>query len=105
MFVFGVQVYDVTLLAVSVTLPVSPMHTSVVFALNETLGNGSTFTTTVSCEEQPKPAVPTTVYVVVADGEAETVPPVVCTKPFEGVHVKFAAPTAVSVADTVLQIE
>src|SRR5687768_10116867 len=100
--VFGFQVYEVTLLAVRVMSAVSPTQTSMTVAFNDTLGNGNTLTATVSCDEQPCPAVPMTVYVVLTVGEAETEAPVVVVKPVEGDHEKFAAPTAESVAEAPL---
>jgi hypothetical protein len=47
----------------------------------------------------PKLLVPVTVYVVVSDGAAVTVAPVVADRPVAGDHVYVAAPVAVSTID------
>jgi hypothetical protein len=55
----------------------------------------ATVTTEVEDEVHPE-AVPTTVYVVVEDGKAETVEPVVPDNPDEGDHTYVFAPFAVN---------
>ena len=50
-----------------------------------------------ACEPvQPAALVPVTVYVVVEEGEATTVAPVVLLRPVDGVHEYVVAPVAVS---------
>lgn len=66
-------------------------------------GFGFTVTTDVAVPVQP-PVVPVTVYVVVEDGFAVTVLPVVAESPVAGDQLYEVAPVAVSVAEAPLQI-
>ena len=68
-----------------------------------TVGNGLTVSVAVVEPLQPF-AVPVTVYVVVAVGEAITDAPVVALRPVEGVQAYVVAPEAVSVAEEPAQI-
>jgi hypothetical protein len=63
-------------------------------------------TVTVTCAEevQPLASVPVTVYVVVEDGLAETLAPVVLLRPVGGDHVYVFAPFAVNVVGCPLQM-
>lgn len=58
---------------------------------------GYTFTVTVAVPEQPPTVVPVTVYVVVTDGLAFTLAPVVLDNPVAGLHVYVAPPLAVNI--------
>ena len=69
----------------------------------ESTGSGLTFT--VICAEEVHPLIsPVTVYVVEADGLAETLAPVVALNAVEGLHVYVLAPLALSVIDCPLHI-
>jgi uncharacterized membrane protein (DUF4010 family) len=64
-----------------------------------TTGNGLTETVVVDEPTHPKLLVPVTVYVVVADGVAVTLAPVVADRPVAGNHVYVAAPVAINEVD------
>ena len=63
-----------------------------------------TVTVTCAVAVQPLASVPVTVYVVVEEGLAETLAPVVLLSPVAGDHAYELAPLAVSVAGKPLQI-
>jgi hypothetical protein len=63
------------------------------------VGNGFTETVTVLVLLQPLALVPVTVYVVVEEGDAETVGPVVPLKPDEGAQLYDVPPDPLSVTD------
>ena len=66
---------------------------------------GTGFTVTVICAVDVHPfASPVTVYVVVEDGLAVTLAPVVALSDVDGLHEYVLAPLAVSVADCPVQI-
>lgn len=64
------------------------------------------FTVTVTCAVAVHPfrSVPVTVYVVVEDGPAETLAPVVLLRPVAGDHEYVFAPLAVSMVGCPLQM-
>ena len=71
--------------------------------VTETTGSG--LTVTVTCADDVHPFTsPVTVYVVVEDGFAVTLAPVVALSAVGGLHEYVLAPLAVSVADCPMQI-
>jgi PII-like signaling protein len=67
------------------------------------VGFGLMVTVTVDVLVQPLASVPVTVYVVVAEGLAETVAPVVADSPVPGLHAYVFPPTPFSSTDPPLQ--
>jgi hypothetical protein len=82
-------------LAVITALPPAQYDTGLGFIV--TVGTGFTVTVTVAVLVQPFNAVPVTVYVVVAVGEATGLAQVVQLSPVEGAQLYVFAPLAVSV--------
>lgn len=78
-----------------VNVVVWPWHTSVTPEIDAE--SGFTLTCTVAAFEQPLALVPTTVYMVVADGEAEGLAHAVQERELPGVQAYVPAPEAVSV--------
>lgn len=66
------------------------------------VGEGTTLTVTCSVEVQV-PVVPLTVYTVLTDGEATTVPPPVLLSPEAGLQLYDEAPETVKVVDAPAQ--
>ena len=65
-----------------------PWHTDVCEAVNAAVGSEQGFTVTVMLNvSEHVPSVPMIEYVVVADGSAVTVLPVVALNPVPGLHV------------------
>ena len=71
----------------------------------DTMITGIGFTVTLICDVAVHPfKSPVTVYVIVEDGLAVTLAPVVALNAVEGLHAYVFAPLAVSVADCPVQI-
>ena len=70
-----------------VRVVVAPAAQSVVAPVTATTGNGVMVSVTRPVSEQPVALVPVTVYVVVVEGLAVTVAPVVAESPVDGLQV------------------
>jgi hypothetical protein len=82
------HVYPVTLLApLAFRLSVCPAQNGLLFEALVNDGTGLTLTVTVAVLAHPLLFVPVTVYVLVEDGLAVTLAPVVADRPVPGDHV------------------
>jgi hypothetical protein len=88
---------------VAVKLVELPLHIATLLPA-DTVGNALTETVFDAMLTQPLPSVPVTVYVILLDGLAVTVAPVVADKLVAGIQVYVTAPVPVNPVDKPLHI-